>query len=70
MKIQKIKSLEGFGQLGTGTCIECGRDSFLDDNIVRIQVGSLHTASFCLCPKCLNRLSSNLDLFIECCMKI
>jgi hypothetical protein len=58
MKIQRIKNLQGTEKFGT--CLECGRDSYLDTELVRISVGHIHKASFCLCPKCLNRLISEL----------
>lgn len=58
MKIQRIKTLQGTEKFGT--CLECGRDSYLDTDLVRISVGGNNKASFCLCPQCLNRLISTL----------
>lgn len=60
MKIQRIKNLQGTEKFGT--CIECGKDSYNDRDLVRIQLGSIHTMSACLCDKCLNRLIGNLEI--------
>lgn len=60
MKIQRIKELQGADKFGT--CIECGKDSYIERDLVRIQLGSIHTMSACLCDKCLNRLIVNLEI--------
>ncbi len=61
MKIQYVKNCKGAEKFGT--CIECGKDSYLDENLVRITLGNIHHASFCLCSRCLNRLIGNLENF-------
>ncbi len=58
MKIQYVKN--GKGAEKFGTCIECGKDSYLDEHLVRLTLGSMHHASFCLCSDCLNRLIGEL----------
>lgn len=58
MKIQRIKELQGAEKFGT--CIECGKDSYVDADLIRIQLGSTHKMSACLCPECLNRLIGEL----------
>ena len=61
MNIQYIK--DGKGTERFGTCIECGKDSYLDRYLVRISLGSTHKMSACLCSSCLNRLISELKNF-------
>ena len=63
MKIQRIKNLQGTEKFGT--CIECGKDSYLDEHLVRLTLGSIHHASFCLCSRCLNRLIGSLEIIKE-----
>lgn len=61
MNIQYVKN--GKGAEKFGTCIECGKDSYLDEHLVRLTMGSMHHASFCLCSSCLNRLIGELKNF-------
>ena len=61
MKIQYVK--DGKGSEKFGTCIECGKDSYLDEYLVRISLGDTHKMSACLCSRCLNRLISELKNF-------
>lgn len=58
MKIQYIKDLKGTEKFGT--CIECGKDTYVEKDIVRLAFGSIHKCSFCLCPGCLNKLIGQL----------
>lgn len=59
MKIQRIKNLQGTEKFGT--CIECGKDSYCEKDLVRLNFGNIHQVSVCLCPRCLNRLIGNLE---------
>ena len=61
MKIQYVKN--GKGTEKFGTCIECGKDSYLDEFLVRLTFGNIHSASFCLCSGCLNKLIGDLENF-------
>lgn len=61
MKIQYVK--KGKGAEKFGTCIECGKDSSLDEFLVRLTFGNVYSASFCLCSDCLNRLIGELRNF-------
>lgn len=62
MKIQYVKN--GKSAEKFETCIECGKDSYLDEHLVRLTIGSsMHHVSVCLCSSCLNRLIGELRNF-------
>ena len=55
---QRTKELQGADKFGT--CIECGKNSYDSQELVRITLGSIYKMSTCLCPECLNRLIGEL----------
>lgn len=61
MKIQYVKNGKGADKFGT--CVECGKDSYLDEFLVRLTFGNICKTSFCLCSDCLNRLIGELRNF-------